>query len=112
MTNYRFGDVILVPFPFTDQSTSKKRPAVVVSGDFYHRAGEDLIILAITSQTRRRRALDREIENWRDAGLLKPSMLKPVITTIQAKLVLRKLGEISEHDRNVVRELLQVMLSS
>ncbi len=31
MTGYKFGDILLVPFPFTDQSTTKKRPAVVVS---------------------------------------------------------------------------------
>ena len=35
MTGYDFGDVILVPFPFTDQSTSKRRPGVVVSSDAY-----------------------------------------------------------------------------
>jgi mRNA interferase MazF len=32
-TIYSFGDVILVPFPFTDQTATKKRPAVVVSSD-------------------------------------------------------------------------------
>lgn len=31
MTDYEFGDVVLIPFPFTDQTTAKKRPAVVVS---------------------------------------------------------------------------------
>jgi mRNA interferase MazF len=30
MTDYEFGDVVLVPFPFTDQSASKKRPAVLI----------------------------------------------------------------------------------
>ncbi|MBX9641193.1 MAG: type II toxin-antitoxin system PemK/MazF family toxin, partial [Mycobacteriaceae bacterium] len=43
-TRYSFGDVVLVPFPFTDQSTSKKRPAVVVSSDAYHQARPDLVI--------------------------------------------------------------------
>jgi len=32
-TDYEFGDVILVPFPFTDQRTTKRRPAVVVSSE-------------------------------------------------------------------------------
>jgi PemK-like, MazF-like toxin of type II toxin-antitoxin system len=36
MTSYNFGDVVLVPFPFTDQTTNKKRPAVVISSDVYN----------------------------------------------------------------------------
>jgi len=49
-TRFEFGDIILVPFPFTDQSTTKKRPAVVVSSQAYHRERPDLILMAITSQ--------------------------------------------------------------
>ena len=52
MTDYEFGDVVLVPFPFTDQTTTKKRPAVVVSSQAYHRTRADLILMAITSQLR------------------------------------------------------------
>jgi len=46
----KFGDVVLVPFPFTDQTASKKRPAVVVSSDAYHRDRPDVIVVAITSR--------------------------------------------------------------
>ena len=47
-----FGDVVLVPFPFTDQSGIKKRPAVVVSSNNYNVSRRDLLIRAITSQVR------------------------------------------------------------
>ncbi|MFN5079867.1 MAG: type II toxin-antitoxin system PemK/MazF family toxin [Burkholderiales bacterium] len=47
-----FGDVVLVPFPFTDQSGIKKRPAVVVSSNNYNVSRRDLLIMAITSQVR------------------------------------------------------------
>ena len=43
-TAYSFGDVVLVPFPFTDQTASKKRPAVVVSADTYHQRRPDVIV--------------------------------------------------------------------
>ena len=33
MTIYNFGDILLVPFPFTDQTTTKKRPTIVISSD-------------------------------------------------------------------------------
>ena len=51
-TTYELGDVVLVPFPFTDQSPSKQRPAAVVSSVAYHTERRDLVLLAITSQTR------------------------------------------------------------
>jgi mRNA interferase MazF len=50
MTPFEFGDIILVLFPFTDQSTTKKRPAVVISSTPYNRERPDLIIMAVTSQ--------------------------------------------------------------
>lgn len=48
---YALGDVILVPFPFTDRSTTRRRPAVVISSG-YKSELPDLIVLAITSQVR------------------------------------------------------------
>jgi mRNA interferase MazF len=48
----QFGDVVLVPFPFTDQSTTKQRPGVIVSSAAYHAARRDLILMAVTSQLR------------------------------------------------------------
>ena len=43
-TEFEFGDVLLVPFPFTDQRTTKRRPAVVVSSAVYNRDKPDLIV--------------------------------------------------------------------
>lgn len=56
-TSFEFGDIILVPFPFTDLQTTKKRPAVIISSTTYHLAYPDLIIMAITSQVKQRDAL-------------------------------------------------------
>ena len=44
MTTYKFGDVILVPFPLTDQSTSKKLPAIVINSDNYNQSKPDIIL--------------------------------------------------------------------
>ena len=42
MTPYDKGDVILVPFPFSDQTTSKKRPAVIISSNKYNDTSQAL----------------------------------------------------------------------
>lgn len=49
-TAYSFGDVVLVPFAFTDQTASKKRPAVVVSTDAYHQRRPDVIVRGSTDR--------------------------------------------------------------
>ena len=49
-TAYRQGDIVLVPFPFTDLTSSKRRPALILSPDSFNEAGEDLVLAAITSR--------------------------------------------------------------
>ena len=108
---HEFGDVVLVPFPFTDQSAAKRRPAVVVSSDAYHNERPDLVILAITSQVRSGAGIGEvAVAQWKEAGLLKPSVLKPVVATIERGLVLRKLGRLEEEDRRALRGVLDVIL--
>ena len=87
MTSFSSGDIILVPFPFTNQKTTKKRPAVVISSQAYNGERSDLIIMAVTSQIKPTPIIGEVmIQSWQDAGLLKPSVIKPVITTIEKKL--------------------------
>ena len=110
-TGCEFGDVVLVPFPFTDQRTTKQRPAVVVSSDAYHRERPDLIILAVTSQVRAVPTVgEAAIEQWEEAGLLKLSVLKPVLATVEKGLVLRKLGRLEGEDRRALRGVLDEIL--
>ena len=108
---YHFGDVIVVPFPFTDQSTTKKRPAVVVSSEAYHRDRPDLILMAITSQMRPTPTVgELAVVRWQEAGLLKPSVIKPLLATIESNLVLRQLGTLHAEDQGSLREALATIL--
>jgi mRNA interferase MazF len=96
-TGYSFGDVVLVPFPFTDQTGLKKRPAVIVSSAEYQAQRRDLVIMAITSQIRPRPAFGEfTVTEWKKAGLIAPSAVKPVLTTIERRLVLKKLGQLQQ----------------
>lgn len=78
-TSFDFGDVVLVPFPFTDQSAAKRRPAVVVSPSVYNLARPDVVLMAVTSQVRPSPAFGEiPIGDWKTAGLLGPSVVKPL----------------------------------
>lgn len=85
---FEFGDVVLVPFPFTNQAASKKRPAVIVSSKAYNLAKPDVILMAITSQFRPHPELGEVwLAQWEQAGLVKPSAIKPLIATLEQALI-------------------------
>lgn len=103
----RFGEVVLVPFPFTDQSGTKKRPAVVVSTAGYSASRRDIVIMAITSQVRQPLGFgEAMVADWLGAGLIKASVFKPVFATVEQGLVLRVMGQLSVVDVKSLREVL------
>jgi PemK-like, MazF-like toxin of type II toxin-antitoxin system len=106
-----FGDVVLVPFPFTSQRASKKRPAVVVSNRAYSTTRPDLIVMAVTSQLRPNPGLGETwISHWQAAGLLKPSVVKPVFATLDQRLVLRRLGAFDGDDQAALRKAISEII--
>ncbi len=111
MTTYNFGDVLLVPFPFTDQTTTKKRPTIVISSDSYNQSKLDLVLIAVTSQVKTPLQFGETlITDWSKAGLLKISVIKPIITTLEKQLVIKKLGKLETADIRALQSLLQQII--
>ena len=98
MTVYSRGDVVLVGFVFSDESERKLRPAIVISSAAYNRARQEIIVAAVTSNVRRRLFGDCLITNWREAGLLFPSVATAILRTIKRTMIERKLGSVPKTD--------------
>ena len=105
-TNYKRGDLILVPFPFTDLSSTKQRPALVISSDAFNSARGDLLLAAITSQIPPTLADDElsippnELAAY---GLPKPSLIKLTkLVTLHQMLVVKRLGSLPPTTLNQV----------
>jgi len=94
MTASEFGDLVLVPFPFTDQSATKRRPAVVVSSAAYHRERPDLVILAVTSQAHPQASFGEAVAKWKEAGPPQALRAQARARRRERRLVLRKLGRL------------------
>ena len=108
---YDFGDVVLVPFPFTSQAASKKRPAVVVSSPAYNASKPDIVVMAVTSQLRASALLGEVwLQDWQAARLLKPSAIKPVFATLEQVMVIRQLGHLSARDRTSLKNAIQKII--
>lgn len=100
---FQRSDVLLVPFPFSDLSVTKVRPAVVVSSSIYHDVEPDLILAAITSNVLVTASpMDYILKDWQAAGLRHPSALKPVLFTLDPTRVIHRVGRLTVADQNEV----------
>ena len=67
--------------------------------------------MAVTSQIKPTAIIGEVIvQDWQAAGLLKPSAIKPVITTIEKPLVIKTMGRLKDNDRIALQEGLKVIL--
>jgi mRNA interferase MazF len=93
---YNKGDIVLTPFPFTDLSGSKVRPAVVVAS---HKKSFDITVVFITSQPKPNGQFVLTIEPNRQNGLKVPSaILCDKIATLDSKVIVGKIGVCSAVD--------------
>ena len=45
------GDILLIPIPFTDLSSNKRRPVIVISNNDYNRKTADIVVVGMTSKS-------------------------------------------------------------
>ncbi len=106
---FQRGDVVLVPFPFTDLSAQRVRPAVVVSTPEYEQQTGDIIVAQITGR-KRNFPTDYTLQDWQAAGLLKPSIVRAKLATINASLVQFRTGQLTSRDMDEVDKRLRLAL--
>lgn len=92
---YNRGEVVLLPFPFSDQSSVKIRPAVIVSPAY---PSHDLLVVALTSVGDTLRPGEFPLKSWREAGLIHPSFVKRAVASLSGTLVRKSLGQLHEED--------------
>jgi mRNA interferase MazF len=110
MTNYDAGDIVLVHYPFTDGTSLKRRPAVIVSPQEYTARFGDVVLMPLTSQREQDTAL--ALTQWKASGLIKPTWIKPIIGTLSTRLIEKRLGQLAASDNSCVKAALRVLLSS
>jgi mRNA interferase MazF len=111
MTACRRGDVVLVGFVFSDESGKKLRPALVISSSAYNRGRREVIVAAITSNLRRRLIGDHLIVDWKEAGLLFPSVATGIVRTVTRGVIDRKLGVMGTADMAAIDRGLRLSMA-
>lgn len=103
MDKLRFGDIVLLKFPFTDGTTYKRRPVLIIN-DFND---GDVIVCRITSQIYKTKN-DIYIDDWEKSGLKLPSVIRVhKIATLEKDMAEIIMGRLD----NSIKEKVQKILS-
>jgi mRNA interferase MazF len=101
---YNTWDTVTIPFPFTDRNIIKKRPALIISKPDYQRKTGHLILLMITSAKHSSWYSDIQINDLNVAGLKTPSVNRFKVFSLDERLIIKKIGCLSDADKAKVKE--------
>ena len=102
------GDVVVVPFPFSDLTQAKRRPALVVA----ELEGEDILLCQITSQrVRDTYSIPLEEKDFETGSLRQKSNIRPNrLFTADQRIVLYKVGHLQNVKvREVIQKIVQIV---
>ena len=90
-------ELVLLPYPFSDQAGSKVRPAVIVSNDFFNKRCEDCIMAPLTTVIKDKPfSLIISQDSLESGKLLKQSRIRiDKVFTINKNLIIMKIGKIN-----------------
>ncbi|MBU2098770.1 MAG: type II toxin-antitoxin system PemK/MazF family toxin [Gammaproteobacteria bacterium] len=109
--SYDAGDIVVVPFPFTDRGASKRRPALVLSSySAFNLPSGHAVLAMITSEKNSPWPLDVILQDLDAAGLPSPSRVRMKLFTLDQRLIIRKTGCLAEADQIKVTDAIASLL--
>ena len=95
-------NVVVVPFPFSDKTAAKRRPALVLSNHEFNHAGHTVLAM-ITTRSHHPWPGDCQVTDLEAAGLPLPCIVRLKLFTLDNRVILRTLGRLSDADRARVK---------
>ncbi len=110
----RQGDIVLIPIPFTNLKSQKRRPVIVLSNDHYNRAAPDTIVVAMTSNP----TVTAYSFTITSADLVQGTLNRPgtvrvdKLYTLEQTLIVKTFGRVDMHILTRIRTLLQALTNT
>jgi mRNA interferase MazF len=103
------GEIVLIPIPFTDLSSHKRRPVIVISNDRYNHTAPDMVVVAMTSNpTPGVYSFTITSADLKHGNLNRPGTVRvDKIYTLAQSLVVKTFGQVNAKTLNQIRELLR-----
>ncbi len=107
MIHYNFGEILLLNFPYSEGTGDSKRPVLVLA----QTDEKDMVLSKITS-TGQRTIYDIVIIDWKEVGLLFPSVLRvDKLATLSRLRVIKKLGDLGSDYNSVIKDKIKELFS-
>jgi mRNA interferase MazF len=107
---YNKYDIVTVPFPFTESTSTKNRPALVISTKKYQDFSNHCILCMITSAKHTSWDNDIEIVDLKGTGLCTPSKIRFKVFSLPINLINNKIGILDNHETLLVKSEIQEIL--
>jgi mRNA interferase MazF len=110
MPNQR--DILLIPIPFTDLTSQRRRPVVVISNDEYNRRTDDVVVVAMTSNLRPAEySFTVTSADLAIGTLRRPSRVRvDKIYTLAQSIVVKRFGQVNDATFDRIRQLLSELV--
>jgi len=105
-------DLLLVPFPFSDQSGKKVRPVIVISNNDFNIASEDIIVVGVTSNISKDKYTINLTDKDLDEGKLHTNCCIKIenILKLDKELIVKKIGKINKNTfKEIVSKLNEII---
>lgn len=108
------GDILLIPIPFTDLSSQKRRPVIVISNDQYNRKTSDIVVVAMTSNPQvTEYSLSISSSDLVEGALNRPGKIRvDKIYTLSQTIVARTFGQVDDKTLSRIRRRLVNLVAS
>lgn len=102
IVTYKPYSVVIVPFPFTENIRTKRRPALVLSTEKHQNETGHITLLMITSAKHSAWSSDYSIDHLKTTGLPSPSIIRQKIFTLDLTLIQGVLGCLATNDKKQI----------
>ena len=102
------GDIVLVPIPFTDLTSTRRRPVIVISNDEYNRTTADVVVVAMTSNPAATKYSFSVTSSDLESGKLNhPGRVRvDKIYTLSQSIIVKSFGRVNDSIMDRIRQTL------
>jgi mRNA interferase MazF len=110
---YNQRDIVLIPIPFTDLSSNKKRPVIIISNDNYNKSNLDVVVVALTSNLifENKYSIDIDNHNLERGKLPQKSRIRcDKIYTLSKDIVVKKFNKVNKETCELIKQKISSLI--